>query len=226
MHRLILFAKIPRLGRVKTRLVPPLSPEQALGLYRAFLLDQIEFLDSFADGKEIELCLDAPWRPQPGGAGLPAGLRLTEQGDGDLGMRMLRAFRRSRSEGVTATVVLGADAPTLPRSRIDEALESLDAGQPAVVVPAADGGYVLLGLREPRPDLFHGVPWGGADVLSATRARAEESGIELFLLPGWYDVDDHAALERLKQDLETPWGAERAPRTARCFLDLRRTGVV
>jgi len=226
MQRLILIAKIPRRGRVKTRLVPPLSPEQALTLYRAFLLDQIAFLGSFGDGNEIELCLDEPWHPQPGDAALPVDLRLTEQGDGDLGARMLRAFRRSRSEGVTATVVLGADAPTLPRSRVDEALQRLGAGQPGVVTPAADGGYVLLGLREPRPELFRGVAWGGPHVLSATLGRAEDCGVELGLLPDWYDVDDHAALERLARDLETAWGTERAPLTARCLLDLHRAGVV
>ena len=226
MQRLILFAKIPRLGRVKTRLVPPLTPEQALTLYRAFLLDQIGFLGSFSEGHEIELCVDEPWRPEPGEGELPPGLRLAEQGGGDLGQRMLRAFRRSRSEGCAATVALGADAPTLPHPRVLEALCRLGEGCDGVVIPSVDGGYVLLGLREPRPELFHSVPWGGPDVLATTLVRADACGIALDRLREWYDVDEIETLRRLASELETPAGRRRAPRTARCLLDLRRAGVI
>jgi glycosyltransferase A (GT-A) superfamily protein (DUF2064 family) len=123
-------------------------------------------------------------------------------------------------------VVLGADAPTLPRPHVLEALCRLDEGSDGVVIPSVDGGYVLLGLREPRPELFHAVPWGGPEVLATTLVRADASGIAVERLADWYDVDDAATLNRLMSESRTPAGRRRAPRTSRCLLDLRGAGVI
>lgn len=211
MQRLILFAKRPRPGEVKTRLVPPLTEGQALGLYSAFLADQIAFIEHLGDGRAIEICSDEAWGQAE------RGIPLTLQGAGDLGERMLRAFERSTAEGAEATVIIGADCPTLPASFVERAFESLETGADAVISPADDGGYVLIGLSRPCSGLFRDIPWGGADVLAATREKAREHGILLEEIEGWYDVDDVEDILRLAAD---PSLAARAPATARCLESL------
>jgi rSAM/selenodomain-associated transferase 1 len=211
MERLILFAKRPRLGAVKTRLVPPLSEEQALALHRAFIEDQVTFLRSLGGSRMVELCCDEPWKNRP------AEIGFSEQGHGDLGDRMFRAFERSRSRGATATIIIGADCPTLPSAHVVQAFSHLEAGLDAVVTPAEDGGYVLIGLRKPRAELFNDLPWGTSRILELTRARADEHGIELAMTDIWYDVDDINGIRRLERDPSTP---ARAPATARCLGSL------
>ena len=155
MERLILFAKTPRLHEVKTRLVPRLTPEQALALHEAMLADQAAFLTTLVrPGRTCEVCLDA------------------QQGEGDLGARMHRALSRAFSCGAKAAAIVGADAPTLPRALVEDAFARLSDGADAVVVPAHDGGYALVGASRPVPALFEGVPWGTPLVLDATRRRA------------------------------------------------------
>lgn len=209
MRRLLLFAKRPRLGQVKTRLVPPLDATQALALYRAFLSDQLRFVRQLASTLEVEVWLDGPWE-------LPdaAGLVLREQGPGDLGQRLLRAFEQSERDGSSATVVIGVDSPTLPLSHVLGAFEELARGATVVLAPAADGGYVLIGMRRPQAALFRGVPWGSPEVCAQTLARAREERIDVRILEPWYDVDDGAALRRLALELAEA-GAGRAPQTAR-----------
>jgi rSAM/selenodomain-associated transferase 1 len=211
MRRLILFAKRPRLGEVKTRLVPSLTPGQALGLYNAFLADQIAFIEQFAEDRAVEICSDQPWTEAE------RGIRLTLQGAGDLGERMLRAFERSHAEGSKATVIIGADCPTLPAKYVERAFESLESGADAVISPADDGGYVLVGLARPRAELFRNMPWGSADVMAVTRAEARKHGILLEEIEGWYDIDDIRGVRRLAAD---PSLLSRAPVTARCLESL------
>lgn len=220
MPRIVLFARRPLPGRVKTRLEPELGRERVLQLYRAFLLDQIRFLLSFRDRCRVELCLDGPQAEADDLEPLLCGLRPTLQGPGDLGHRMLRAVQRSADEGSRGTVIIGADAPTLPAARVREALDELQRGTPAVVVPAADGGYVLIGMRCPQSELFREVPWGGPRVLRVTLDRARSAGIALCRLEPWYDVDDAAGLETLRTELMQPRGRARAPETARTLACL------
>lgn len=225
-RRLILFGKRPLLGRVKTRLVPPLTADRALELYRAFLADQLRFLRAFAETARIEWCADGPADPaaiDPDAVGIAA----TEQGEGDMGDRLLRAIARSAREGDRATVVIGADSPTLPAAHVLRAFEMLQRGDaPAVIAPATDGGYVLIGMTAPLRELIAGVVWGGAEVAEATRRAARRAGILLAELDGWYDVDDGAALERLAREFRRDPGARaRAPRTAR-LLDSGQFAVV
>ena len=213
MKRLLLFAKRPRAGHVKTRLVPPLRPEQAVELHRAFVSDQIRFLHSFRDRAEVELWVDGEESDADPGFPDPGGIRVRLQGAGDLGQRLQRAFRRCADEGATATVVIGADSPTLPEDHVRDAFAQLERGADAVVCPADDGGYVLIGLLRPVPELFHEIPWGRSNVLRATLARAREQRLALRVLAGWFDIDDAAALHRLAAELDRS-GPERAPATA------------
>lgn len=215
MNRLVLFAKRPRLGKVKTRLCPPLRAEQALELYRAFLSDQIALLRLAAGDGQAELCLDGAWNPDPQRDPLLTGIRVRMQGPGDLGERMLRAFERCATDGCTETVIVGADSPTLPARLVKRAFERLRHGVPAVVAPSVDGGYVLLGLREPRRELFDDLPWGTPSVLGLTRRRARAAGVRLELLAPWYDIDDAVGLVMLERELRRPEVSRRAPATAR-----------
>jgi glycosyltransferase A (GT-A) superfamily protein (DUF2064 family) len=114
-------------------------------------------------------------------------------------------------------VIVGADSPTLPADRVEEAFGRLAAGAPAVVSPAADGGYVLIGLAEPSPVLFSDVPWGGSEVMATTRARAEAADLALAEIAPWYDVDDVEGLAHLRHELKAPAGRRRAPATARAL---------
>src|SRR5262249_9880830 len=111
-----------------------------------------------------------------------------------------------------AVVVIGADAPHLPAARLDEAAHALREGADLVLGPADDGGYYLIGLARPVPELFSGISWGSADVLAATRARAASLGLRTRLLPGGFDVDEPADLVRLRTAIVE--GGVDLPRTA------------
>lgn len=219
MRHLLLFARRPLLGRVKTRLVPHLDATRVLALYRAFLEDQVRFVHGLAGQCRGELWWDGPAEPGAPPDSVGATLAMREQGHGDLGRRLLEAFRDSRRRGARATVVIGADSPTLPAGHVLDAFAALEAGADAVCAPAEDGGYVLLGLRRPRAELFAGVAWGGPEVLRSTLERAREAAIDLRLLEPWYDVDGPEDLRRLSRELAC--GARhRAPASARCLAEL------
>jgi len=219
--RLLLFGKSPRPGRVKTRLVPPLDPEAAARLHAAFLSDQLAFVAAFRDRAGVEWWVDGP-----PGLEAPPGVRVREQGPGDLGVRLARAFARVHEEGATCAVVIGADSPTLPARTVRRAFERLEAGADAVLAPADDGGYVLLGARGPRPELFRDVPWGGPEVCRITRARAAEAGLGLDELAPWWDVDDERGLARLVAAATARRTRRRAPATCSCVLDWLEKGVI
>lgn len=211
MRSLILFARAPRRGAVKTRLEPALGAERTLRLHTAFVLDQARFLlDLEREGVKIELCLDRPWPD------LPASLRAipsAKQGPGTLGERMFRAFERAAGRGTTVAAIVGADAPTLPRGRIEELFDALVSGFEAAVVPATDGGYVAIGIRGiASPALFHGVPWGSDEVLAATLEAASLEGIRLARTAPWFDVDRPEDLPGLAGSCARDPG--RAPATA------------
>jgi len=195
MEHLVLFARTPRLHEVKTRLAPRLAPEEALRLHEAMLADQTLFLAALAGwGRSCTVCLD------------------TEQGEGDLGARMHRALLHAFAEGAAAAAILGGDAPTVPRALVDDAFALLARGADAVVVPADDGGYVLVGASRPVPALFEGIPWGTPLVQDATRRAAREAGLVLAETAPWSDVDVESDLHRLAREVAAD--PLRAPATA------------
>ena len=218
MQQLIIFARTPVLGRVKTRLCPPLSPDQTLGLYRAFLADQCRLMRSLAAPRRgLEICLDGPWHEQHEANASQIdlrGLSITQQVSGDLGVRLHAAFVRSRNNGNRMTIILGSDAPTLPAGHILQALDRLAQGARAVASPAEDGGFILIGLSEPLEALFTDIPWGGERVLETVTIRAKHAGIELELIEPWYDVDDIEGLRKLRGELQHPSIARQAPQTS------------
>jgi rSAM/selenodomain-associated transferase 1 len=193
---LIIFAKQPQPGRVKTRLCPPLSPAAAARLYQAFLKDTLE---EMARVPAVRLALAF----SPPGAqdffqelGPPQCPVFPQEGD-DLGERMYRACARGFAAGFGPVLLRGVDLPDLPARVVAEAREVLETGAaPVVLGPAADGGYYLVGIDQPRPRLFQGLAWSGPTVLTDTLRLARQEGLKVHLLPPWHDIDTYTDLER------------------------------
>ena len=193
---LLIFARRPHPGRVKTRLSPYLSPEEAAEFYDCMVRDvmartaalevDVRFLFYEDDGKA-----EGYFR------GVDEKLVLLPQDGAGLGERLANAFAEIFRRGFRTAAVIGADSPDLPLSYISEAYERLESGSADIVFgPAEDGGYYLAGLREPHPELFRDVPWSTDQVLSVSLQRTAKVGLRPALLPGWYDVDEPADLGR------------------------------
>jgi uncharacterized protein len=206
---LLIVGKPPEPGLTKTRLVPTLSAEDAAALYRGFLLDS------------VGLGLDLGWErvtvvhPMGGGhalaALLPPAVRLLEQHGKGLSDGLPHAFATHLTQGFERVVLIGSDNPTLPRALIEQACAALDAHDVSIG-PSADGGYYLIGLREPHLGLFEAIEWSTSRVYSQTLAQAERLGLRVHSVPEWYDVDEPTDLERLQRELATS-SARVAPNT-------------
>jgi rSAM/selenodomain-associated transferase 1 len=197
---------------VKTRLCPPLSPAAAARLYRCFLLDVVDHVKAL--GGITPVIAYAPRRARAFFAAAQPGVLLVPQAGPDLGTRMAGVFTRLFARGFRAVIVLGADSPSLPSRHLRAAIRAL-AGPTAdgVIGPSDDGGYYLIGLRAPCPELFAGVAWSTSRVLAQTLARARRAGRRLRSLPAWYDVDTVEDLRRLATELRS--GRGRPARTRR-----------
>ena len=183
--RIVVFAKAPVPGRVKTRLIPALGAEAAAALAARMLAATLA--EALATGLEVELCGEpdaALWSDAP--------VAKTAQGEGDLGARLARAAARVTGAG-ERVVLIGADCPSLDRTRLLGAAQALERHD-AVIHPAEDGGYVLLGLRRFDPSLSEGVAWSTADVCGDTLRRLAALGWSLDLRETLADVDEPADL--------------------------------
>ena len=192
--RIVVFAKAPRAGMVKTRLIPALGTEGAAQLARR-LLDHALAQALQAQVGPVELCMspgpnDAAWQ----GIELPDKLLRTDQGEGDLGERMARAVHRVTAGPHGQPIVLmGTDCPALTAKVIAEATRQL-ACHDAVLVPVADGGYVLLGLRAECSEVFAAMPWSTPAVAAETLRRLALRGLRAWLGPTLHDIDEPADL--------------------------------
>ncbi len=193
---LIVFAKLPAPGRVKTRLTPPLTPEEAAELYRCMLLDTLAKVRSLLQVQRFLFYQDDPAALQYFQGIAPDFVSLPQQG-GDLGARMAGAFREVLSRGHRRMVIVGTDAPDLPVDYLHQAFRALaDDAVDVVFGPSTDGGYYLLALKAVPDCLFTGIAWSTGTVLAESLARAEEAGLRVRLLPEWHDVDTPADLQR------------------------------
>lgn len=210
----LLFAKFPQPGNVNTRLVPPLSHDEAASLHEAAILATVELL---AEHLQLETILVGTPDARLGDFGTIAGVRaFWAQGEGDLGERLARAVDRAFAEGAGGVMVFGADSPTVAVSVLRDAV-SLVADGATVLGPCDDGGYFVLGLPCACPTLFENIAWGSDEVANQTRLRAREAGFVLQELPTWYDLDRPDDLRRAARDLvdegETGGSARRALRS-------------
>ena len=189
---LTVFAKQPMPNRVKTRLVPPLSPEQAATLYTAFLTDWCEALTELA-GVDIVIAYTPPEAQPDLQALIGDDVAYIPQVGDDLGERLVSATQWAAEHGYTKILIVGSDSPTLPISYITEAITLLDTRN-IVIGPSVDGGYYLIGftvesLKTIVPLVFSEIAWSTADVLRQTITRIQATEATLGLLPPWYDID-------------------------------------
>ena len=220
---LLLFARTPERGKVKTRLVPPLSEPEALDLYRAFLEDASVIYA--APGRWLSVLLAEPDPDEATLAALfPPPWKRSRQSSGDLGDRLAAAFEAEFSGGAPAAVAVGSDHPALRRGQIEEVFLRLSLGDDAAVIPADDGGYCAIGLsaRIRVRDVFEDIPWSSPRVLSATRDRFAARGIRASYLAPAYDVDRPEDLDRLRSDLalRDPSGGDFPRATAKALRGL------
>jgi rSAM/selenodomain-associated transferase 1 len=215
-RRLLVFARVPQLGRVKTRLAQAIGEERALLVYQAMLADVVAGIGTASADLEIE-CL---WPPEPGidGAALQRAFGphpVAMQTGQTLGDRLCMAFsERFFFHRTEAIIAIGADDPSLGRPLIDRAFALLESCE-WVVGPAEDGGYYLVGCRAGSfdPDVFRDVAWGTAAVLETTLTRIAATGRTVALLPERYDVDTVEDLHRYAAE-------ERSGETARLLREL------
>lgn len=198
---LVLFARHPS-GRVKTRLVPPLTPAQALDLHTACLESTARLAAALPSTIDKWLYLTPPARGGRRRLRLPGGLRLRRQRGRDLGARLQAALAELRARGYRRAVFIGSDSPTLAPRRLRQAFAALQRAR-AVIGPARDGGYYLIGLRMDAglPRIFRGISWGTRHAFRQTLARLRRAGLRTVVLPQGYDVDVPADLKPLRRDL-------------------------
>ena len=197
---LTVMTKAPQAGQVKTRLVPPLTPDEAAELNKCFLRDTAAAMSSVIANNEA--CGIAAYTPLGVEAAyadiLPADFTLLPQRGVSFGERLYFAAEDLLRCGFDAVCLIDSDSPTLPARNFSEAIRILKMqGDRIVLGPCDDGGYYLIGLKKPYRELFEQIDWSTERVLEQTRARAREIGLEVELLAHGYDVDDAASLRRL-----------------------------
>jgi len=198
-----LFCKTPAAGQSKTRLSPPLHPEECAALSACFIRDLSGTINEVAqNGAAVGYAVYTP-------AGsettlrqvVPETFRLLPQTGDDFGARLVNAMRAllARHDGA---ILVNADSPTLPAAILRAAVEATRRRDAVVLSPALDGGYTLIGLSRLHERLFADIPWSTPQVYARTVARAAEIGLPVANVPGWYDVDDAASLALLISELE------------------------
>lgn len=197
--RIVVFAKAPLPGRAKTRLIPALGEAGAARLARRMFDLALEQALAARIGP-VELCTSpAPNAPAWAGIAIPAGIETSDQGVGDLGARMARAARRAIAGGAPV-LLTGTDCPDLTAARLREAARQLDTHD-AVLYPAADGGYPLLGLRAFDASLFRDIPWSTDAVARLTLERMAGAKWRVWTGPTLRDIDEPADLAWLPAGL-------------------------
>ena len=214
-------AKASKAGLTKTRLAPAIGLAEAARLNTAFLRDAADNLVAAAAqaaARGIPLAGYMAYGPPGEGSFfdfLPEDIGLVEAWREGFGDTLAQAFTGVLRQGHAATCLLNADSPTLPPSLLVDAAAILRGpGERLVLGPSTDGGYYLIGARRLHPELFSGIAWSTAAVFEQTLDRATRLGLDVRVLPLWYDVDDAASLDILRGELfaDTPFGPEHLKR--------------
>jgi rSAM/selenodomain-associated transferase 1 len=222
---LAVMTKAPEAGRVKTRLVPPLTPEEAAELNKCFLRDTAAAILSACSRRSVshagnrhetgashsevataQCCGVAVYTPVRAESAyydiLPAGFSLLLQRGDKFGERLYFAVEDLFKCGFDSVCLIDSDSPTVSAENFAESVEQLGTSEDRVVLgPSDDGGYYLIGVKKPHRRLFEQIDWSTERVLNQTIQRATEIGLEHKLLPTGYDVDDDASLRRLCNEL-------------------------
>ena len=240
---LAIMTKAPQAGRVKTRLVPPLTPEEAAELNKCFLRDTAAAISSacsrrsVGDASKMQFehagashseaatgaCGIAVYTPVGAESAytdiLPVDFSLLPQRGDKFGERLYFAVEDLLKCGFDSVCLIDSDSPTVPAENFAEAVELLSKTEDRVVLgPSDDGGYYLIGVKKPHRHLFEQIDWSTERVLHQTMQRATEIGIEVKLLPTGYDIDDDATLRRLCNELLGEQGDDSVAPNTRRFL--------
>jgi rSAM/selenodomain-associated transferase 1 len=199
-NALVIMTKAPQPGRSKTRLVPPLSYDEAADLARALLVDQLENLARFEGAR-----LFIAFTPKKAGGffeGFIAhGFTCFPQRGRSLGERMSYAFQHLFTKRFQNIILIGSDLPALSLTLFDQAYELLEKSAADIVLgPSADGGYYLVGLNRMHTTMFEGIRWSRNDVLAQTIQKLSAVGLKHELLPEGYDIDTADDLGRLQSE--------------------------
>jgi hypothetical protein len=203
-----IMCKTPAPGKSKTRLSPPLRPEDCASLSACFIRDLSSTIGSLAQGGDVAgYAVYTPIGSEDVLSRLlPAGFKLWPQIDGDFGDRLFQATSDLLAAGHEAAILVNSDSPTLPAAILSAAVDAVRRGDNIVLSPAIDGGYTLVGLSHPHRRVFEDIVWSTDTVYARTLERAREIGLPAIDVPPWYDVDDAASLRLLADELrgQTP----------------------
>lgn len=217
---LIVFAKAPRPGLVKTRMSPPLSLDECAELYRAMLADVLEATADFA--ATLDLIPVLAFHPPDAVAELigctPPGTRLQIQRGADLGERMANAFAEAAAAGAERVLLRGSDSPALERSLFEAALARLDTGDDLVITPDQSGGYAMIAMRTPQPALFD-LAMATEDMLEQTVRIADSLGLRSSITAPGFDLDTVRDL-RCFDALSSAQRLDLCPRTVEAISSL------
>ena len=206
---LSVMTKAPRAGKVKTRLTPPLTPDEAAALNICFLRDTAAAIaTACVSDKAVGVGVYTPLGAEAAYDGiLPRDFKLIPQRGDAFGERLTLATEDLLQVGFAAACLIDSDSPTVPESAYADAVAVLaKPGDRIVLGPSDDGGYYLIGMKQLHRRVFEAIDWSTERVFDQTMQRAQETGVEVHLLPTWYDVDDRATLSRICGELlgETP----------------------
>jgi uncharacterized protein len=218
-NALLVVAKQPAAGQTKTRLCPPLDGAAAAALYECFLRDTLAVMRQVPGVRRTIAFL-----PEDAGGyfhDLAPDMALTPQRGADLGERLANLLADALAGGAHRAVVMDSDSPSLPAAYVAQAFTELDGPCDVVLGPCDDGGYYLIGVKQPHPRLLREVRMSTPTVVQDTLALAAELGLRTALLPTWYDVDTVADLARLQQELSMA-PPEQCPETRRTLARLPR----
>jgi uncharacterized protein len=199
-----IICKTPAAGKSKTRLSPPLAPNECAEISGCFIRDLSATINALAADDDVAPC--AVYTPHGSEMTLrrllPDAFNLFLQGEGDLGARLLKGTADLLAAGYAGAILINSDSPTLPMAILRAAVDAVRQGDNVVLSPAFDGGYTLVGLSRPHARLFEDIPWSTDDVYRLTLQRAGEIGLPVVNVPGWYDVDDAASFRMLEDEFD------------------------
>ena len=196
--------KVPKAGHVKTRLTPPLTPEEAAALNTCFLRDTAAAIELAAgEGIARGVGIYTPIGEESAYRGiLPGSFELIPQRGDAFGERLTNAAEDLFAVGFDSVCLIDSDSPTVPQRAFSDAARLLSQpGDRIVFGPSDDGGYYLIGMKKLHHRVFEEIDWSTERVAEQTSERAREAGVAVEMLPTWYDVDDRTTLQRLCDEL-------------------------
>lgn len=194
---ILIFAKAPLPGKVKTRLTPPLNPVQAAELHQKLLTRTLKMATQTALAPVSLYCSPDQQHPFFVRCQQTYPIDLAQQIGDDLGARMQHGIETVLQHSRIA-IVIGSDCPEMNQRYLEEAIQRLRSGSDVVLGPATDGGYVLIGMKQIHPQLFSDIEWGSDTVLGQTMERIMQAGLQLSLLESMQDIDRPEDLQHIK----------------------------